>query len=145
MQNRSIRTLGIRLREAREKRGFSQEGAAEALGTTQSTMSKWERNAQDPGTGKLAEMARLYGVSVDWLLTEHEDIIHHGRSGRERSVKIVMSSQSLVIAVVQGSLSEEAITELCEFTDFICRQDGRRRGRKARSMVRRERRKSAVR
>lgn len=141
MQNRPSRTLGMRLREAREKRGFSQEGAAEALGTTRVTLSGWERDAQDPSTRKLAQMARLYGVSVDWLLTEHE-VVYHGQSGRGRSVKIVMPHRSVAIAVVEGSLSEEAVAELCEFTDFICRQDGRRRGRIIRSKVRRGRRKN---
>ena len=61
--------LGRRLKEARNAAELSQEQVAEVIGSHVVTVSKYERGVQDPNTELLREMARLYGVSVDWLLT----------------------------------------------------------------------------
>ena len=122
MGNQPSRTLGTRLREARERKGLSQEGAAGTVNITQGTLSLYERDARDPITKKLADLAKLYDVSVDWLLTEHEDIIHHGLPDRKGGMKIVMSQPSLVIGVIEGALSEEAIAEMRDYAHFIRRR-----------------------
>ena len=67
--------LGQRLRESRIAKGLRQEQVAEAIGSHAVTISKYERGVQDPNTGLLLEMAPLYDVSVDWLLTGQEDSI----------------------------------------------------------------------
>ena len=61
--------LGRRLKEARNTAELSQEQVAEVIGSHVVTVSKYERGVQDPNTQLLRDMARLYGVSVDWLLT----------------------------------------------------------------------------
>ena len=130
MRTSPARTKGVDLREARERKRLYQEEIAETIGIHLITMSKYEGDKQDPNTQFLAAMAKFYDASVDWLLTEHEDIIHHGLSDRENSMKVVMSNPALALRVVEGTLSDEAISDLCDLVQFKCWRDRRRRSKK---------------
>lgn len=57
-----------RLKKARTAAGFTQFTAAEALGATQSIVSKIERGARRIDPVELQEFAVLYGVAIDELL-----------------------------------------------------------------------------
>lgn len=58
-------------RRIRELRGFDMNQAqfAEAIGITQSHVSAIERGQKDIGVVPLFKIARLYGKSIEWLLT----------------------------------------------------------------------------
>lgn len=56
-----------RLQAAREDTGMSQEAVAEKLGFASRSVTRWENGGADPGSEKLAKMADLYGVSMDWI------------------------------------------------------------------------------
>lgn len=62
-----METLGSRLKEARDKKHLTQVQVAEKLGISNGTLSGYERNYRDPDTSTLANLARLYGVSTDYL------------------------------------------------------------------------------
>ena len=78
--------LGRKLKEARNAAKLSQERVAEVIGSHVVTISKYERGVQDPNTELLREMARLYGVSVDWLLTG-------GQGDTETAVRVADSME----------------------------------------------------
>lgn len=61
-------TLGVRLREAREVLGLTQEDTASALGIPRSSVSAMESNKRNVNADELRELAQLYRRSVDWLL-----------------------------------------------------------------------------
>ncbi len=63
-----MKILAKRLRQARDDAGYTQIDAAKKLGISNGTLSGYERNYRDPDTDTLNEMAKLYEVSVDWLL-----------------------------------------------------------------------------
>ncbi|MBQ3427879.1 MAG: helix-turn-helix transcriptional regulator [Clostridia bacterium] len=58
----------LRLKELREKRGFTQTEFAERLGVPQSTYSKWETEKRQMDYKTLIRLAAIFGVSVDYLL-----------------------------------------------------------------------------
>src|ERR671933_186643 len=62
--------LAERLAAAREGAGLSQAEVARELGLPRSAVSKMENGEQRVDSLVLAEMARLYGVSVTALLDE---------------------------------------------------------------------------
>lgn len=64
--------IGRRIREARLRAGFSQVEASVELGRGPTVLSRWERDVREPRVRDLIAMARLYGVSVEWLATGHE-------------------------------------------------------------------------
>lgn len=61
------RRRGFWLREARVRRGLSQQGVAEYLGLSsrsKSTISDWEKGVSEPKLRYLKAMAELYGVPL---------------------------------------------------------------------------------
>lgn len=61
-----------KLYELRRAAGLSQEELAERLNVSRQAVSKWENGAAQPELSKLVELSRLYGVSVDVLLSLEE-------------------------------------------------------------------------
>ena len=53
-----------KLREARERKGFSQSTVAEAVGVTKASISKIEVGAGLPSANILARLCELYGVGI---------------------------------------------------------------------------------
>lgn len=56
-------------RKARRDAGIKAEVAAAQLGVSLSTLFNWERGDTNPDANKVKEMAEMYGVSADYLLT----------------------------------------------------------------------------
>ena len=60
-------TFGNRLRELRKERGLGQIKLAEVLGVSKSIISLWEIGTCEPTLSKLKEMAKFFGVTIDYL------------------------------------------------------------------------------
>ena len=73
-------TFGEKLIRLRKGQGLSQEALAEALGVSRQAVSRWEQGTALPDAGKLLPCARLFQVSVDWLLDD-------GRNWEERETE----------------------------------------------------------
>lgn len=67
MEGMKMRTLGSRLKEAREKKRLTQIDVSKKLGISNGTLSGYERDYRDPDTETLKKLANLYEVSIDWL------------------------------------------------------------------------------
>lgn len=62
-----------RLRDMREDHDLTQKKLAEILGMSQTGYSKYETGKNDIPTEILIKLARLYDVSIDYLLGETAD------------------------------------------------------------------------
>lgn len=58
-----------RLVQLRKAHDMSQEELAERLGVSRQAISKWERAESSPDTDNLIALAKLYGISLDELIT----------------------------------------------------------------------------
>jgi class 3 adenylate cyclase len=67
-----LEDLGRRLRDRRELRGLKQGDIANALGVSPQAVSKWERGENAPDISLLTPLAKLLGVTTDFLLGRHE-------------------------------------------------------------------------
>ena len=122
-------TLGARLKEARLNNELSQEDVAEVIGIHPVTISKYERDVQDPNTKTLSALAEIYRVSIDWLINEHSKFVYLNLTESEKIMKLAMSYPHLVLRVKEGTLSDEAIEDISEYVRFIQQRDERRRAR----------------
>ena len=59
--------LGMKLREARNKAGFTQEQLAEKIGVTSKSISRWENGNTMPDVTMIPAIASFFGVSTDEL------------------------------------------------------------------------------
>ena len=66
--------VGQRLRRLRKECGFSGAEVAKRIRMSESHVMHVERGENEPGLFMTAELAKLYGVSIDYLagLTEHQ-------------------------------------------------------------------------
>ena len=65
--------IGRRIRKRREDLSLKQADVASALQLSAQAVSKWERGENAPDIAILAQLCRILGVSVDWLLGLHEE------------------------------------------------------------------------
>lgn len=61
------------LRKLREARGLKQQDMATICNVSKSTYSYWEQGAHEPDSTVLVDLARYFGVSVDYLLGVSHD------------------------------------------------------------------------
>ena len=54
----------------RKRAGLSQEALAEHIGVSRQSISKWETGEASPEISKLPLLAKAFGVTADWLLSE---------------------------------------------------------------------------
>ncbi len=66
--------IANRLVNLRKSNNLSQEALAAKLGISRQAVSKWERAEASPDTDNLILLARLYGVSLDELLSTEDEI-----------------------------------------------------------------------
>ncbi len=66
--------IAQRLATMRREQGYSQEELAERLGLSRQAVSKWERAESSPDIGNIVALAKLYGVTVDELLSVEADL-----------------------------------------------------------------------
>lgn len=63
------KSLGETLKMYRTNCKMTQEFVAECLGVSRQAVSKWENGTSDPSTSNLYALAKLFGVSVEELLS----------------------------------------------------------------------------
>ncbi len=64
--------LGVRLRAARERRGFSQQAVADALGLPRTAITNMESGARAVSTLEMTKLAALYGQPASFFLSPNE-------------------------------------------------------------------------
>lgn len=92
-------TLSENICKQRKAHGMTQEQLAEALNVTFASVSKWERGVATPDLGLIAQMANLFGVSLDALV------------GFEMQKGGVSEAQERVLALQRKKQYDEAFTE----------------------------------
>lgn len=65
-------TLGIRIVEARAKKGINQSELAESLGVSQRVISHWERTPVALRSEQLSALADALDVTADYLIGREE-------------------------------------------------------------------------
>ena len=64
-----------KLATLRKRTGMSQQEVADAIGVTRQTISNWELGQGSPALDKAAELARLYGVTLNDLASDEVDVV----------------------------------------------------------------------
>jgi transcriptional regulator with XRE-family HTH domain len=79
--------LTEKLISLRKKNGFSQLDLAEKLGVSRQAISRWEVGAAVPTTENLRVLSELYGVSIDYLLSDDAEISDKVHTDDKSNVK----------------------------------------------------------
>ena len=68
-------TMGEKMQKLRKQKNWSQETLAEKLGVSRQAVSLWERGESMPEIDKLIPLARLFGVTADYLLDDTQETL----------------------------------------------------------------------
>lgn len=102
--------IGAKLRRARKLAGFNESAAAIALSQEGMTMvSLYENGHRPPSLINLRLLAQLYGVTTDYLLDMHDDILAMPEEGNQ--------------AVLRGIISTSLNLHFHQFTDSLSRRN----------------------
>jgi transcriptional regulator with XRE-family HTH domain len=63
-----VATFSDRLKKLRKEKGITLDKMAEDLGTTKSTLSRYENGKREPKIFLIKEIANYFNVSIDYLL-----------------------------------------------------------------------------
>lgn len=66
-------SIGDRIRELRDRRGFKQQELATKIGISRQVLSNWERGYTPVDADGIAKLAKLLEVSTDYLLHGKDD------------------------------------------------------------------------
>lgn len=95
--------ISDKLLALRKRVGMSQQEVAAAIGVTRQTISNWELGQGSPALDKAAELARLYGVTLDDLANDEVDVVSSGKGGSVRDLHVI---ERLVGKVTTVELSD---------------------------------------
>lgn len=96
-------SLGLRLREAREYRGLSQDDVAQNIGVSRSAISLMESGTRNVSAIELSRLAKLYKVTMESLAG------HDSSDGESVSM----------MARATATLSEKDRKEVLQFAEFL--------------------------
>ena len=65
--------FGNRLKELRQEKNLTQADVANAIGTSQRNIGRWENNENEPGASFVINLANFFEVSSDYLLEITDD------------------------------------------------------------------------
>lgn len=109
------RAIGGRLRMAREQAGLSQGQVAKMLSLHRPSVTETEAGRRKASPQELAEFARIYGVSVDWLVNADSDEIDVKRDKLQlvarKLVNLKQEDLDLVLQVLASLKTEEDAEE----------------------------------
>lgn len=94
-------SLAKNIARFRKEAGMTQEDLAESVGVTCASVSKWERGLATPDLSVIAELAMLFGVSLDVLI---------GYTLLDDSIEVIVKRIS---TLVQRKKYDESVSE-CE-------------------------------
>lgn len=102
----------IRLRDLRNEKSISQRKMGEIFNVSQATYNNWEKGNTQPSIEQLIELARFFGVSVDFLIGNTDD---------EGYVKIqeVLSQNDIATLHTFNTLQFESKKLLLEFISSL--------------------------
>lgn len=65
---------GLRLKELREKNGYTQESLANKLNTSRSRIANYEQGKREPDFEMQEAIADLFNVTIDYLFGRNESV-----------------------------------------------------------------------
>lgn len=95
--------IGEKLKEKRTAAGLSQEALSHQIGVSRQTISSWENDRSYPDIGSILKLSDLYGMSLDELLKEDENMRKHIEKSALNADKIL--NTALITAVLLMPLS----------------------------------------
>lgn len=115
--------LADKIQLLRKKNGWSQEELADKLSVSRQSISKWESAASIPDIGKILEMAKVFGVTTDYLLKDNleaEVYTDASEDEKERRRTVSLEEANAFLACSNFAARQTALgAALCTFSPVL--------------------------
>ena len=120
--------LEEKLTSLRKEKGLTQLELAEAVHVSRQAVSRWEVGTAIPTTENLAALSQIYGVTVDDLLNDREELPAPKKepppaeAGKGRWLAVALAALSLavlILAVCVGALLLSQREDAHDLSDLI--------------------------
>lgn len=101
-------TLGSKIKKLRTEKGLTQKDLADQVHVTFQTVSKWEKDENEPDVSTLREIAKLFGVTVDYLINEDDE-----ETPKEETVEPVVAPVEVVTKTIIVHQNEAHVCARC--------------------------------
>ncbi len=81
-----------RLKNLREKMGYTQSDLAKKLSLTRASVNAWEMGLSSPSTPVVVELSRLFHVTTDYLLGLEDCITVRTDNLSEREISVLLNT-----------------------------------------------------
>lgn len=105
-----------RLKQCRLAAGLSQQYVALTLGVKAPSVSNWESGKTNPTTENLSALAKLYNVSVDFLLGNVPN------DDREQPEPTPLDQKRTEILQKLESLPEDKLEDVLRYAEFVAQR-----------------------
>lgn len=83
--------LGKKLKSLRLAENWTQQQVADRLGVTKTIISSYENDLRQPSYENLIKLAKLFKVSTDWLLDNHQASTYDFSGLTDEQAQLVMA------------------------------------------------------
>lgn len=106
MSNLTIKKwVGFKIREIRKNKGYSQNDLANLLNVKTNTVSRWENGLYEPGLEHLANLSKLFSISIGLFFPEP----YHQTGDYDKKTHLLN---------LASNVSEKDLQEIIEYTEF---------------------------
>ncbi|MBQ3222261.1 MAG: helix-turn-helix transcriptional regulator [Clostridia bacterium] len=114
--------LADKIIELRKKNGWSQEELAEKLNVSRQSVSKWEGALSTPDLGRILDMARLFGVTTDYLLKDEmeEQAVEQTAEEMPPMRRVTMEEANEYLSAQEQAAGRNALCTLLCILSPVC-------------------------
>ena len=107
-----MRDVGLRISQARSKRGLTQQALADRIGRSVSSLSGYEHDAQLPPLDVANDIANVLNISLDYLAGNRDDEVISCKSlpPEQREVLDLLMAEFTTPSDFRGSFSPEQMS-----------------------------------
>ena len=109
-----------RMKELRRRNLLSQKDLAEALHVSQATISGWETGAYEPDQSALIDMAKLFNVTIDYIMgiSDEENSTVHTPPEKTERVTTPLSDIEFALAGEIHGLTDNEKLDVLDYVRF---------------------------
>jgi len=92
--------LGKKLQELRKKNNLTQDELALKLNVSRQSISKWENNESLPDSANLIELAKVYNISLDELVSNNNETKKESNKNKKDKFTFITSLIDLIYTLI---------------------------------------------
>ena len=90
-------SIGKTIAALRKQYGWTQVELAEKLGVSDKAVSKWESNGGYPEVSQFPSIAKIFGVSIDYLMTGEETALPTESVDKEMPTETIGAKEKITM------------------------------------------------